>query len=742
LAGVVLFVISAAWGPAAFGASAVEELSNRMPDDVVAFVGTSGCDILKGDFGKTLIGRIWNDPGVRTFYQSIKFEVLAKAQQQTGDAAFPKKVDDVLGYIRLALSRPVILGAAQVPVEDGPPIAGFVILDVGDRKAEFEAAVSKLEAMIGRDHITGRTIDSLVLRAADVINPVSLYWGWAENHFVVAVNDPKGAAVKNLSRPRSKPHASLSKAPDGGDALVVVADLQKARQLIGSIILRDSGKEDADAFASVLKGLGLADAKGLIARAGFAGPDLSVQAVLETPASSAGLFSLFKPLDPGCLGVVDARAVTANTANCDFAALYDAILEIVKKTSPDDGYPAAQKAVSRFESEAKLRVREGLLASLAGPIVSYSLPAGVVMEMPRGGTAVIAKLKDAPLFEKTMVALGTLAESKARGAFQSSEEKRDDGRIVHVWAIPPLAMMGAIPTWSIVKDQVVFGSSGEMHDLAVQRLVANDAKAKSLLDVDGYRDTTAGLPKNLTRLTYIDSQVRFNQFMMQMRQAWPMVAMMTTQAGLKLPAAVPPLTQVTREMKPSLRYSYWASDGLHMVYRGPGVEVGQMDVSKTALGMGILMPALARVRQLSFRMTSGTNLVGIGRACRFYAADHGGKLPPDLQTLITEADLPAKCLESKLKPKDFAGPSYIYIPGQDTSMSPDNVLAYENPAYCIEGVNMLFLDGQARSIRREGVRLVLEETYKRLNRPMPDIRFRDEVQVEPGPAKPLSPGTI
>ena len=33
-----------------------------------------------------------------------------------------------------------------------------------------------------------------------------------------------------------------------------------------------------------------------------------------------------------------------------------------------------------------------------------------------------------------------------------------------------------------------------------------------------------------------------------------------------------------------------------------------------ALLMGILMPALARVRQIAFRMVCGTNLSGIGKA--------------------------------------------------------------------------------------------------------------------------------
>jgi prepilin-type N-terminal cleavage/methylation domain-containing protein len=46
-----------------------------------------------------------------------------------------------------------------------------------------------------------------------------------------------------------------------------------------------------------------------------------------------------------------------------------------------------------------------------------------------------------------------------------------------------------------------------------------------------------------------------------------------------------------------------------------------------ALLMGILMPALSRVRQIAFRMTCGTNLSGIGKAMLIYANDYEDELP-------------------------------------------------------------------------------------------------------------------
>lgn len=46
-----------------------------------------------------------------------------------------------------------------------------------------------------------------------------------------------------------------------------------------------------------------------------------------------------------------------------------------------------------------------------------------------------------------------------------------------------------------------------------------------------------------------------------------------------------------------------------------------------ALLMGILMPALAKVRQIAFRMICGTNLSGIGKAMMVYANDFDDELP-------------------------------------------------------------------------------------------------------------------
>ena len=108
-----------------------------------------------------------------------------------------------------------------------------------------------------------------------------------------------------------------------------------------------------------------------------------------------------------------------------------------------------------------------------------------------------------------------------------------------------------------------------------------------------------------------------------------------------------------------------------------------------------------------------------------YANDYDDKFPPNLQELIEKCELSPQTLESKRKPKGFTGPSYIYITGQDVSMPPGNIVVYENPTYCTDGINVLFLDSHVQWMKTDEFLRELKETYQRLGREMPEIKFKD-----------------
>jgi len=124
-------------------------------------------------------------------------------------------------------------------------------------------------------------------------------------------------------------------------------------------------------------------------------------------------------------------------------------------------------------------------------------------------------------------------------------------------------------------------------------------------------------------------------------------------------------------------------------------------------------------------MTSASNLNLIGKACLIYANDNNDRLPPNLQVLAEKGYLKADALESPRKPKDFEGPSYIYVSGLTITMPPDSILVYENPEFCSNVINVLFMDAHVQAMKPDEFLRRLEATYKRLGREMPVIKFKD-----------------
>ncbi len=705
--------------------SAVEELTKVLPDGTVYFIATSGGDALKDDCAKSILGRICHDPGVQSFVTQIKTEAMAKIQEENDDV--PQMIGMALEYGQLLLKRPIVIGAARAETAEGPPACLFGILDAGDRKSELAAVLAKVEAMIGQDEITDTEVGSLKMHGLKDSDDVPLYWGWVGNYLIVCVNDREGIATKYLANPRAAPTDHLKSVPGHGDIVAVYEDLQQVWQIIQSFAFREGGQDELIPVKLALDELGVSKVGKVVARMGFSGSDLVSASFAEIPAPRTGVFAAIKPADVSMLKMVDAQAVNASVLNFDLGHVYDTAMSTLKVVSPDEGYPEVQKGLTEFESEAGFRIRAGLLQSLAGPAMVYSLPAGKIVEAPMGGVVAVLKLRDAALFEKNMTTLGTFVGEKTEGMLQVGSQTDDEGRTLHVWASPMLAFAQVMPTWSVVGGHVVIGSNTALCTMGVKAVVAKGQGAPSLADTEGFKKATANLPENLLSLSYVDSQAQVNQTMIQFQQVWPMATMFAMKGGIKLPVMLPNLSPIIKDMTPACEYGYVDADGFHSRYRGTGLEVSfRGAVAGGAFGAGVLMPALARTRQLAFRMTSGTNLAGIGKGCLIYANDHDDQFPPNLEVLVDDEYIPAKTLESKRRPKDFDGPSYVYVSGQTVAMYPGNIVAYEDTRYCMEGVNVLFLDSHVEFMKPDDFRRELKETYERLDREMPESRFQFE----------------
>ena len=710
-----------------------EKLTCMLPDDVFAFAATSGGESLKPAFEKSILGRMWHDPELKNFYQSIKKQLLVKAKLQVQDPNKAQALDIVLDFIRLAANRPIIIGAAQKQDHEASPVFGFAIIDAAEQKTEIAAALAKLEALADEGDIVEINVGSVKMHGPKDANEAPVCWGWVQNYLVFAVNDQRGLAIKNLREPRTTAPDYLNKVPAADDALIMYVDCQRVAGAIKTVADQKQATEQYTKAAAVIKQLGQNNVKRLTARMGFAGPDLVSNELLEVPQPRTGLLASLKTINLSSLDAVDARAVNATAINFDMAGLYDTVLTAIKVAAPNDVYTDIQQTIAEFEAQAKFNLRQGLLESLAGPILVYSLPAGVLMEAPNGGPVAIAELKDAQLFEKSAAALGKFAAAKSNGMLQVSSQVQTDGKTRHLWMIPPLAMMQISPCWAVTDNRVVIASNPALYDTALKQTASAEAAATSIRTTEGYKKIAANLPDNLISLRYTDSKVQFKQMMLQIQQFWPIVTMAAAKADVNLPPMLPLLDDVVEDIGPSCQYSWFDADGLRSQYQGSGTEASLGAVAGASLGVGIMMPALARVREISKRMVSGTNLSGIGKALLIYANDHDDQFPPNLQELIEKCDVLPKSLESPRKPKGFDGPSYIYIPGQNTSMDPGNIIAYENPAFDTKMINVLFLDSHVKVMKPDAFLRELEATYKRLGREMPEIKFKGSRRPGRGP---------
>ncbi len=695
------------------------------PDNVLAFVAGGGCDNLKGAFEKSILGRIWNDPEVQTFFNTATEQLLAKVNEEILDANEAQFPSIVLDFAKLAINRPIIAGAAMKESEDGPPVYGFAILDAGEKKPEIAAALDKLEALDKEGDIVEVEVGPFKMHAPADDRGVPGYWGWVDNYMVLAINDPNGLAIKYLQQPRAAAPDNIRQVPTVNDIFTLYVDCQKAADVAKTVADRESASDRLAVIATVIEKLGFNSVANLTSAARFAGSDLLVTESIEMPEPRTGIFASLRPVNLKMFDMVDARAVRAGAVNCNIAAIYDTIMAAIEAGAP--GVSAKiDKKITEIQSEMKVDIRKDVLGALAGPAVFYSIPGGVIMEAPGGGFVAIAEVKDGKLLDKALASLGEFASTEAEDAVRINSQPQDGGRTLHTCVIAPLAMMQVMPCWMVVDDHILIASNPVLHKLALARLTSPRSAPKSIRTTEGFKKAAAGLPGDLVYISYTDSKVQFKQIMLALQGVWPMVNMFAAKADIRLPAMLPSLTGIIEDMGPSVQYSWFDDKGLHSIYRGSGVEVSAGSIAGVALGMGIAMPALARTRQIAYRLHAGTNLSGIGKACLIYANDYDGKLPANLEELIEKAELSPKSLESKSKPKDFDGLSFIYIPGQTDNMDMRNIISYENPAFLSDGTNVLYMDGHTVWVKPDEFLRDLEATYKRLGKEMPEIKFKEK----------------
>ncbi len=695
--------------------SPAQELLGSVPENTFVSVATSGTDSLDSAFKQSSLGRIWNDPGVQHFVEQIKEPLLTALKAQAGED-FP--AGDIEKLVRLFASCPIAAGAAETTDAQGDlSLYGFVIVRAGDKREALASLIHSLESQAGADEIVSKRIAQVSMRGPRQQEEVPIYWGWYQDTFVVLINDEKGLTIRNLASPPSRSTSSPqipAVLENHGDAIVFTCDFQKLGTMLGAQIAKVSSPEEAAKMKSVFDALGLSSIRSFSTRIGFAGPNVVADGLLATSGPPAGILSIARQIDVSAFDKVEAGAVSTMAFNIDVAGLYDMVLRIIESEIGSQGAQTVQSQITAVEQKVGVKIRDGLLKSLAGPMIVYSVPAFQIPQAPNGGWVLVAELNDPALFEKNVQALGTFAASQAEGMLQITSQKTADGQTLHNWVVAPLAMMQIMPCWTISKKELVFATHPHLVERALKQINSANPTANSIRSQKDFRAMEETLPAGLLLLRYDDSEMQLRNLHRQLQQIWPMLTMGAANSGVKLPVMLPNIEHLIQDMPASWHYAWLDTNGVREHYQGCGLENSNMGVGGAAMGLAILMPALNRTKQIAQRVVSATNLKGLGTACIVHANDYDGKFPPTLETLMETADVSGKSLESPRKPQGFDGPSYIYIAGQKDSAHPQNILAYENPAFAGDKINVLYVDGHVAAIGPDELDAQLSQTRKRM----------------------------
>lgn len=705
-------ILGNAWG------SPAEELMSKLPGTTSFLIATSGMDALEPDFQQAYLGRIWNDPQVQTFYHGIVDPLLSKVP----NGMDPNEMEQIRAakrLIEMCIRKPIVLGT--VPNEENPDsfVCPYFVMDTGVDKPQYEKMLAEL-LKAAQAAPQSQMLGGCTVFVPEGSKAAMIYWGWVDTVFVAAFNDPSGRVIQSFGEGISfASRQSFAGLADRGDALAIHWDIRKFLSQIKRQIEKDAGPEDAAAFDKILEQLGLDQIQRFVLRAGFDGPNLAVESVLENPSAPRGLFAQLGSVRPENLCTADERAFEMTAANLSLSGMYDVIMKTIQASFTEEEDQQFSKQIAGLETELGFSIRADFLESLAGPMVGYMMPAYTIPEVPNGGGIVLADLKSPELFEKSMKLLEHYVQQKAKEQMQVQCQTVSDRQTLCIWVSPILSMAQVMPCWTIQDSTLLVASHPSLARSVMNRLAAKPMEG-TICQNNRFQTIRGNYPSEAATLSYSDTAVQLRQFLTAAQQFWPMIAMAATQKGVLLPMMLPNLDKYLAELPPTIRYTVQTPRGLESRYAGPGLDVSMSTISGAAVGAGILMPALSKTKQVAQRVVSATNLKSVAIAAVIYANDHEGKYPPDLETLIKEADLDPKTLESPYaRRKTTSGPDYIYISGQDEMCSPQNVLAYDNPTFGTEKFNISYVDGHVAAVGLAELQKEVLRTYENLNRPIP-----------------------
>jgi len=705
--------------------ASAQPLVDRVPADAMVYIGWAGSSNLGADYDQTHLKALIDASGFEAWMQRSLIEALPADEVEPELREVMKVINEVRDEM---FKHPTAIYLTGVRPEAGPndiPVDVAIICEAGDQAAVIAQRLQRLQAEARNNGATfaAEAADGLlILRLGQPTAPI-----------------PAGLVNASL---RSNPRfaASMTRTDRRDPIVNLFVDFTGIWRTIDQLVEAEGPADARREWPKIKQVLGLEGMESLMIAGDFDGADWAMSTFLAAPAPRKGVASLIEtaPLGDAAFKLVPQTAAVAGVSSYDLAAAFDSIREMVGQYDPN-AQQQLDQIVQQFQDQLGVHVRDDLFAALGTEWAFYT-------DRNVGGTGwmgmvLVNPLRDAAKAERAlsqlfMIGSALLAERMQQEDFRIAIKptRSEDVSMYHLTTplISPTFAFADGKMYVSLLPHTVVGAIN--YDRAGRKTLADNPRFTAM------RDKAAG--GKVTGFGYIDIEQNLGR-------SYPMMAMFDRLSGgfyemlgADGPVMVlPPLDVMQAHAAPVGRFQWVDTHGLHIRSHSPfpgaamvgmGQEVN-LSVASTAVGLGIMLPALGRAREIANRSVSGANLNGLYKAMYTWSVTNNDQFPESMAVLVEDGSIGTKTLfhpasgkevpdevqtksmrEGNLKAMaEWAAKNsdYVYITGLTANVRADHIVMYEKTGndWTEEGMNILFGDGHVEWQSKDQARRTFRE---------------------------------